>query len=80
MAIMTGLRGIRESRGLSRPKLALHAKVSKSTIEQLEAGTIKEPSYSMTLRIAEVLQAEPAALFVPVNTDKPISLEPQETA
>ena len=68
MPQMVHLRQIREGRSLSRAQLADRVEVSSSTINQLERGIIKEPSYSLVVKLANALEVEPGAFFLPSDT------------
>lgn len=54
------LRRWRRSAGLSQPQLAARLGVSQQAVQQLEAGSIRNPRY--LLRLAEVMGADPKAL------------------
>ncbi|RME18058.1 MAG: XRE family transcriptional regulator [Bdellovibrio sp.] len=56
------VRYLRQSRELSQAQLAKKAKVSQSTIAQIESGR-KDPSISTLKKIAKALEVEIAILF-----------------
>ena len=56
------LKYLRTLRGLSQAHLAQGAKLSQSTIAQIESGR-KDPSVQTLRKIARVLDAELASLF-----------------
>lgn len=70
MPKMTNLERIREAKGLSRNALAVGVKVSRTTIVKLETGETEEPTYSLVTDIAEFLEVEPSAFFLPPNIPK----------
>jgi transcriptional regulator with XRE-family HTH domain len=49
------LRRLRDEQGLTVAGLALEVGVSEGTIRQLEAGTVKSPSFTAGLRLAHRL-------------------------
>ena len=57
------LRSLRAQRGISQSQLAKDAKLSQSTIAHIEGGR-KDPSVATLRKIARVLDAEVASLFV----------------
>ena len=58
----TNLRRLRHARGLSQDELALEAEVSRGYLSQLEKGVFYA-SLKIVGRLAEALDAEPAALL-----------------
>lgn len=53
------LRRLREDGGLTIAALALEVGVSESAIRQLEAGSVKSPSFAVGLRLAHHLGVDP---------------------
>lgn len=68
MPKMTNLEAIREARGMSRNALATAVDVSRTTIIKLEEGETEEPSYGLTMKIADALRTEHTALFLPAGS------------
>ena len=61
------LKYFRTQRGLSQSQLAQGAKLSQSTIAQIESG-LKDPSVETLRKIARVLDTELATLFAEADT------------
>jgi transcriptional regulator with XRE-family HTH domain len=53
------LRRIREEKGFTVPDLAAAVGVSPGAIRQLEAGQIKNPAFSLGLRLSDRLNVDP---------------------
>jgi transcriptional regulator with XRE-family HTH domain len=53
------LRRVREEKGFTVPDLASAVGVSPGAIRQLESGQIKNPAFSLGLRIADRLNVDP---------------------
>lgn len=61
--IGTNIRRERLRRGMSATELAGRAGVSESAIRKVEAGTSKQPSFEVGVRIAEALGVTPQSLL-----------------
>lgn len=61
---MTRLQQLRLNARLTRAELAKDAKVSETTINQLEARKIKDPRTATLIRIADCLDAQPGDLML----------------
>lgn len=71
----TGLRPIRDQRGLSREELSRMAGTSYNYIVDLEKGRVKSVGYAYVKRLAEALQVGPDDLFLPEDSAKALNLE-----
>ena len=63
------LRGVRESKHISRRALAARAGVSRSWIEALEFGRNTNPSILTLCRLAHALNVAPSELYECENSD-----------
>jgi transcriptional regulator with XRE-family HTH domain len=58
------LRRVREEKGFTVPDLAAAVGVSPGAIRQLESGQVKNPAFSLGLRLADRLNVDPHYLAV----------------
>ncbi|MFC6617961.1 helix-turn-helix domain-containing protein [Deinococcus radiophilus] len=68
---LTGLKGIREARGITQQQLSEQAGVSIATIQKQEQGVQRDVSLSIALPIAQALEVSVEQLFclkLPVKT------------
>lgn len=51
-AIIAGL----EATGLSRPEIAVQARLSRNTVHRAAVGEIRQPSYSTVMRLTNIFE------------------------
>lgn len=62
---VTLLKEYRLRKGYSQEKLALLSRISMSQIQKIELGKCTNPHRETMIRIAEILEADPIAIFFP---------------